>query len=116
VPNTNSIHVVREIKVRMADFQKRKIIHEGRKMNVDAHRLARRALGTDVGKHVWLQVPPDGVCNFAGWPCLGSGCNLKKNQKIQSELIMELTIMTSKRKFTYIKHTPYRRILFQRKG
>jgi ribonuclease HI len=57
-------HVVREIKARMADFQEFKIVHEGRRANVDAHMLARGALGTDVVRHVWFLNPPDGVCNL----------------------------------------------------
>ena len=56
--------VVREIKARMADLHKCEIIHEGRRMNVDAHRLARGALGRHVGRHVWFLNPPDGVCNL----------------------------------------------------
>jgi hypothetical protein len=37
--------VVREIKARQADFQAFELVHEGRRFNVDAHRLARSALG-----------------------------------------------------------------------
>ena len=44
--------VVQEIKARMADLHKCEIIHEGRRMNVDAHRLARGALSMHVGRHV----------------------------------------------------------------
>jgi ribonuclease HI len=55
-------HVVREIQSAAAGFDRVQFVHEGRDANVDAHRLARGALYTDKGRHVWWREPPDGVC------------------------------------------------------
>jgi hypothetical protein len=57
---------VREIKARQADFQAFELVHEGQRFNVDAHRLARSALGAGVGRHVWFLGPSNGVCNLMG--------------------------------------------------
>jgi hypothetical protein len=55
-------HIVKEIKARAAGFQQVQILHEGRESNTDAHNLARSSIFLDLGRHVWFQNPPDGVC------------------------------------------------------
>jgi hypothetical protein len=55
-------HIVMEIKARVEDFQQVQFVHEGRTANVDAHTLARGSVSRDVGRHVWFQSPPEGVC------------------------------------------------------
>ena len=54
-------HIVQEIKARAASFAGVEFVHEGRKANVDAHGLARSSLVLAVGRHIWLQSPPEGV-------------------------------------------------------
>jgi hypothetical protein len=39
-------------------------IHEGRRSNADAHCLARGSVSRDLGRNVWFETPPEGVCNF----------------------------------------------------
>jgi hypothetical protein len=56
-------HIVKEIKTRVRDFRTVQFVHEGRSSNVDAHRLARSSIYLDLGRHVWLQFPPERVCN-----------------------------------------------------
>jgi hypothetical protein len=38
-------------------------VHEGRLSNGDAHRVARGSLFEDVGRHLWLLGPLEGVRN-----------------------------------------------------
>jgi hypothetical protein len=58
-------HIVKEVKARTGDFQTVQFVHEGRLSNGDAHRLARGSISRDIGRHVWFQIPPEGVCtNF----------------------------------------------------
>jgi ribonuclease HI len=55
-------HIVREIKASVDDFQQVRFVHERRTANIDAHTLARGSVSRDVGRHVWFQFPPEGVC------------------------------------------------------
>jgi ribonuclease HI len=55
-------HIVKEIKARADGFQQVQIVFEGRGANIDAHNLARSSIFLDLGRHVWFQNPPDGVC------------------------------------------------------
>jgi hypothetical protein len=55
-------HVVREIAAGRTDFQSFELVHEGQRSNVDAHKLAKGALGAGIRRHVWLLDPSDGVC------------------------------------------------------
>jgi hypothetical protein len=57
-------HIVRELKARKTDFQVVQFVHEGRSSNIDAHWLARSSIYLEVGRHVWFQTPPKGVCNI----------------------------------------------------
>jgi hypothetical protein len=57
-------HIVRELKARKTDFQMVQFVHEGRSSNIDAHYLARSSIYLEVGRHVWFQTPPEGVCNI----------------------------------------------------
>ena len=50
-----------EIKVRARSFNHAEFVHEKRSA-VDAHNLARSSIYLSVGKHVWFQSPPDGIC------------------------------------------------------
>ena len=55
-------HIVREIKAGMASFLTGEVVHESRKANGDAHTLAKSLIYKQLGRHVWLLAPPDGVC------------------------------------------------------
>jgi hypothetical protein len=55
-------HIVQEIKARAASFRCVDFFHECRNSNVDFHTVARSSLPLPLGKHVWLQSPPFGVC------------------------------------------------------
>jgi hypothetical protein len=55
--------VVREIRITREEFELFEFVHEGRRSNGDAHDLARGSLYSCEGGHVWLNDPPDGVCN-----------------------------------------------------
>lgn len=54
-------HIVREIKARGAAFQSFELVHEGRRSNTDAHNLAKSSIYANVGRHVWLLSPPEGI-------------------------------------------------------
>lgn len=56
-------HIVQEIKARARGFTLVEFVHEGRRSNGDAHILARSSMYDDIGRHVWLLAPPEGVCN-----------------------------------------------------
>jgi ribonuclease HI len=53
--------VIKEILSRRSSFQDVFFIHERREANGKAHRLARSTTTLDVGRHVWLVNPPDGL-------------------------------------------------------
>jgi hypothetical protein len=55
--------VVREIRITREEFEYFDFVHEGRRSNGDAHDLARGALYSCEGRHIWLNDPPEGVCN-----------------------------------------------------
>jgi ribonuclease HI len=55
-------HIAQEIKARAARFRCVDFAHESRNSNVDAHSVARSSLPLTLGRHVWLQSPPFGVC------------------------------------------------------
>ena len=55
-------HIVMELKARATGFQEVQFVHEGRSSNGDAHGLARGSVSRDIGRHVWFQTPPEGVC------------------------------------------------------
>jgi hypothetical protein len=55
-------HILQEVNARVLDFQNVQFVHEGRSSNVDAHCLARSSTYLDIGRHVWLQSPPEDVC------------------------------------------------------
>jgi ribonuclease HI len=55
-------HVVQEIRARSNDFSLVDFVHERRQSNTDAHNLARSCVYAELGRHVWLLSPPDGVC------------------------------------------------------
>jgi predicted transposase YbfD/YdcC len=55
-------HVILEIKARSREFESVVLVHENRKNNKEAHTLARSSLYNEVGRHVWLVAPPEGVC------------------------------------------------------
>jgi hypothetical protein len=55
--------MVHEIKARATTFVTTEFAHEGRLSNGDAHRVARGSLFDEVGIHLWLLSPPDGICN-----------------------------------------------------
>ncbi|TVU32166.1 hypothetical protein EJB05_23886, partial [Eragrostis curvula] len=61
--NANGVygHIVQEIKATTRVFTKVEMVHEGRATNGDAHRLARGSIYEEVGRHVWLIYPPEGV-------------------------------------------------------
>ena len=46
----------------MASFLTAEVVHESRKANGDAHSLAKSSIYKQLGHHVWLLAPPDGVC------------------------------------------------------
>jgi hypothetical protein len=54
--------IVQELKMRTSSFIRLEFVHEGRRSNVDAHRLARSHVSSSVGRFVWFLSPPDGVC------------------------------------------------------
>jgi len=55
--------IVREIRSGGQLFEFAEFVHENRRTNGDAHRLARSSLYNSTGRHVWFLSPPDGVCN-----------------------------------------------------
>ena len=55
-------HITREIKAGVATFMEAEVIHESRKLNGEAHSLAKSSIYNSVGRHVWLLSPPNGVC------------------------------------------------------
>jgi hypothetical protein len=55
-------HIVMELMAHSTEFQKIEFVHEGRTANIDAHTLARGYVTLCLGRHVWFQSPPDGVC------------------------------------------------------
>ena len=55
-------HVVQEITARSNDFRLVDFVHEGRQSNTYAQSLARSCVYAELGRHVWLLSPPDGVC------------------------------------------------------
>jgi hypothetical protein len=55
-------HIVMELKARATEFQEVQFVLEGRSSNGDAHGLARGSVSRDLGRHVWFQTPPEGVC------------------------------------------------------
>jgi hypothetical protein len=57
-------HIVKEIKAKRRDFSMVQFVHKGISSNVDGHNLARRSLYPNFGRHVWFQLPPEGVCSM----------------------------------------------------
>jgi hypothetical protein len=55
-------HIVFELKTMAMGFQEVHFFHEGRSSKVDAHCLARGSVHRDVGWHVSILTPPEGVC------------------------------------------------------
>jgi ribonuclease HI len=55
-------HIVQEINSRKEAFHSVEFTHEGRTANIDAHNLARSSIYLHLGRHVWFQSPPSGVC------------------------------------------------------
>ena len=54
-------HIVKEIRARAAGFVAAEFVYENRSSNIDAHSLARSSISVPVGRHLWLQSPPDCV-------------------------------------------------------
>jgi HPt (histidine-containing phosphotransfer) domain-containing protein len=54
--------VLQEIKETMALYEKVSFRHENQASNNEAHRLARSASASNVGRQVWLLEPLDGLC------------------------------------------------------
>jgi hypothetical protein len=54
------VHIVKEIKARRRDFSMFQFVHKGISSNVN---LARSSLYLNFGRHVWFQLPPEGVCS-----------------------------------------------------
>jgi hypothetical protein len=48
---------------KLRSFTRAEFVHEGRKLNVDDHLLARSSVNLSIGRHVWFLEPPDKVCN-----------------------------------------------------
>jgi ribonuclease HI len=55
--------IVKEIKDQASVFESCIIVHEGRSSNHDAHSLAKSSIYFEVGRQVWLLVPPAGIDN-----------------------------------------------------
>jgi ribonuclease HI len=53
--------IVKEIKDQVSIFESCIIVHEGRSSNRDAHSLAKSSVYFEVGRQVWLLVPPAGI-------------------------------------------------------
>jgi hypothetical protein len=56
-------NILREIKESAVIRENTTFHHEGRRSNVEAHRLARVATSLPIGRHVWLGTLPKGL-NF----------------------------------------------------
>jgi ribonuclease HI len=54
--------VLEEIKETASQFAVASLRHENRVSNSEAHRLARFATSSSVGRQLWLVQPPDGLC------------------------------------------------------
>jgi hypothetical protein len=54
--------VPEEIKETSKLFELVKFKHENRASNDEAHRLARSSASSNLGRQVWLVLPPDGLC------------------------------------------------------
>jgi hypothetical protein len=54
--------VLDEIKETSRMFELVKLRHENRLSNGEAHRLARSAASSSLGRQVWLVEPPGGLC------------------------------------------------------
>jgi ribonuclease HI len=52
----------KEIKETSKLFELVKFKHENRASNDEAHRLARSSASSNLGRQVWLVLPPDGLC------------------------------------------------------
>jgi ribonuclease HI len=55
-------HVVRGFKETARELDEVVVVHECRVSNKEAHNLARSSVLLEHGRHVWLLVPPAGVC------------------------------------------------------
>lgn len=51
--------ILKEIEVKRSAFSETFVIHENRKKNLEAHRLARGSVSLQPGRHVWLGSSPD---------------------------------------------------------
>jgi hypothetical protein len=58
----SSRHIVMELRMHSMEFQKIEFVHEGQTANIDAHTLSRGSVTRCLGRHVWFQSPPNGVC------------------------------------------------------
>ena len=54
--------ILEEIRATGRSFTEATFRHENRASNSEAHRLARSAVSSSVGRQVWLLQPPDGLC------------------------------------------------------
>lgn len=54
--------IIQEIRAGMGKFAAAELVHENRRSNVDAHRLARSSLYSPIGRQIWFTNPPIGVC------------------------------------------------------
>lgn len=57
-------HVIQEIQARVGELDSVDFVHEGRTSNFDAHSLARSSIYFEVGRQLWLLLPPQCICNF----------------------------------------------------
>jgi hypothetical protein len=54
-------HILQETEAMAKNHGGTSFCHEGRRFNVDAHKLARLATTLPVGRHVWFGTPPEGL-------------------------------------------------------
>jgi hypothetical protein len=54
--------VIDEIKEAANSLSLASFRHENRESNKEAHRLARSATSSGLGRRVWFDQPPDGLC------------------------------------------------------
>jgi hypothetical protein len=54
--------ILDEVKNDASLFAEASFRHENRASNGEAHRLARFAVSSSLGRQVWLLQPPDGLC------------------------------------------------------
>lgn len=52
----------------MTNFIDVSFVHERREANSDAHKLAKESLYENIGRHVWLLAPLNGVCTTINIP------------------------------------------------